>query len=351
VNLPGGFGTLEENAEVLNLMASGTISMLPVVFLGKKFWEPIVSAITTNDCLPQSIRRATFIVDSPQEAVDRISSWHKENPPTQTFKPYRMLENCGARSAINLRKKDLEKVPERLDTLKVLEDYRAILKESMKPALGRLITGQEVTDTTSALLERGEPAVYGFLKWFSDRLILECEFQDAGIDKFTMLIGDPNQRELQRGAEALLASGKTVVHRLSREQRTVLGEKVGKNVPSGLQVIRPGKPPITIPVFYRDNAWTMVFDPSRLEQVVVLEQGLRPKDLEKVFIALCWRQTGKIGADVPVSSYHRNKSEHGEPRLSNILAVIIEQAKEGEFISSKDCDPLNNLDTSLFFRR
>jgi hypothetical protein len=262
-----------------------------------------------------------------------------------------MLENSGSHSAINLRKKDLDSVPERRDTLRLLEEYSNALKESMKPALAKLVTGTQVHNTEHTLLERGEPAVYGFLKWFSDRMILECEFQNAGIKKFTMLIGNPNEPEFKKGAEALLESGQTVVHRLSKDQRSLLGEKIGKTVPSGLQVIRPGKQPITIPVCYRDNALAMAFGRSRLEQVVVLEQGLRLKDLEKAFIALCWRQTGKIAAEVPVSSYHRYSSKYGEARLSNILTVSIQQAKEGEFISPKDCDPLNNLDTPLFFRR
>jgi len=43
---PGGYGTLDELAEVLNLIDTYKIEHVPVILFGKSFWEPIMKWIT-----------------------------------------------------------------------------------------------------------------------------------------------------------------------------------------------------------------------------------------------------------------------------------------------------------------
>lgn len=48
VVFPGGFGTLDEMAEVLNLIETYKIKRVPVILFGKEYWEPLVLWMT--DC-------------------------------------------------------------------------------------------------------------------------------------------------------------------------------------------------------------------------------------------------------------------------------------------------------------
>lgn len=45
---PGGFGTLDEVAEVLTLMQTQKLEDVPIIFVGKDFWQPLVDFFTTK---------------------------------------------------------------------------------------------------------------------------------------------------------------------------------------------------------------------------------------------------------------------------------------------------------------
>ena len=42
VLFPGGYGTMDELFEVVDLMQQGMIQNVPVVMVGKKFWNPLL---------------------------------------------------------------------------------------------------------------------------------------------------------------------------------------------------------------------------------------------------------------------------------------------------------------------
>jgi uncharacterized protein (TIGR00730 family) len=83
--MPGGFGTLDELFEALNLLATSKIYPLPLVLFGSEFWHGLVEWIETT-----LVRHGTIaahdgqlmtVTDDPQEAVAimvRHRNWKRE---------------------------------------------------------------------------------------------------------------------------------------------------------------------------------------------------------------------------------------------------------------------------------
>lgn len=76
VVLPGGFGTLDELAEILTLVQTGKTPRIPIVLVGGGFWRglldwfagPLVDAATIS---PQDLQ-LFHVVDEPRDVVDTI---------------------------------------------------------------------------------------------------------------------------------------------------------------------------------------------------------------------------------------------------------------------------------------
>jgi uncharacterized protein (TIGR00730 family) len=73
IGCPGGFGTLDELFEILTLRQTGKMPHLPVVLLGKEFWEPQVKFLReqmlTRGYISQNDLGNIFVTDSPAEAA------------------------------------------------------------------------------------------------------------------------------------------------------------------------------------------------------------------------------------------------------------------------------------------
>ena len=41
--MPGGFGTLDEFAEILTLVQTGKTRRIPIILVGESFWAPLVA--------------------------------------------------------------------------------------------------------------------------------------------------------------------------------------------------------------------------------------------------------------------------------------------------------------------
>jgi uncharacterized protein (TIGR00730 family) len=74
---PGGFGTLDELFEVLTLRQTGKVPTLPVVLLGREFWEPQMNFLRdqmlSRGYISQQDFDNIFVTDSPQEAAAFIA--------------------------------------------------------------------------------------------------------------------------------------------------------------------------------------------------------------------------------------------------------------------------------------
>lgn len=73
VFFPGGYGTMDEFFEVVDLMETGFLQEAPVIAVGKDFWTPIVDGFLRNQAVRQGILEKKqieriHIVDSADEA-------------------------------------------------------------------------------------------------------------------------------------------------------------------------------------------------------------------------------------------------------------------------------------------
>ena len=83
VAYPGGFGTLDEISEALTLVQTNKVNRVPVVFVGKAFWSPLI-AWFKNTLLEQGMISSGdmdlfYLVDNADEACEYIKAWHAKN--------------------------------------------------------------------------------------------------------------------------------------------------------------------------------------------------------------------------------------------------------------------------------
>ena len=78
VVFPGGFGTFDELFETLTLVQTGKMPRLPIVLLGRPFWERIVDfdALVDEGVISPKDLSLFHFADSAQEAWKWISEYH-----------------------------------------------------------------------------------------------------------------------------------------------------------------------------------------------------------------------------------------------------------------------------------
>jgi uncharacterized protein (TIGR00730 family) len=85
VVLPGGFGTLDEFFEALNLVQTGKITKFPIVLVGSEYWSGLVSWIHGTLLAQGKISAADpqlfNVADHPAEVVGIIKAAHSRNGP------------------------------------------------------------------------------------------------------------------------------------------------------------------------------------------------------------------------------------------------------------------------------
>ncbi len=77
ITMPGGFGTLDELFENITLVQTGKIPAMPIVLMGKEYWEGLLAWIrrtmleTEHNISPEDLN-IFDITDEPAEAVEII---------------------------------------------------------------------------------------------------------------------------------------------------------------------------------------------------------------------------------------------------------------------------------------
>ncbi|GMQ96439.1 MAG: TIGR00730 family Rossman fold protein [Gammaproteobacteria bacterium] len=81
VVLPGGFGTLDELAEILTLVATGKTRRIPILLVGSDFWSGLLDWFGKTLVLEGTIDKAELklmqVLDKPHEVVDAIFKYYE----------------------------------------------------------------------------------------------------------------------------------------------------------------------------------------------------------------------------------------------------------------------------------
>lgn len=86
VFFPGGFGTLDEFFEVVDYIEMGHMPQVPIILVGKEFWQPVVSFLRAKSArevhsVNESILNQWHIVDSAKEAFEIIKDTEDRPDP------------------------------------------------------------------------------------------------------------------------------------------------------------------------------------------------------------------------------------------------------------------------------
>lgn len=80
VILPGGYGTLDEFTEAINLIQTQRISGFPVVLFNREYWGGMVEwmkdKVLKNGCISKVDLNIFTLVDTPKEVVEAIKKFY-----------------------------------------------------------------------------------------------------------------------------------------------------------------------------------------------------------------------------------------------------------------------------------
>lgn len=86
---PGGFGTLDELAEMLTLIQTGKTPRIPIILMNKKFWQPLLdwfeNTLGEQNMIEQDSLKFIKVVDEPDQVLVEIEEFykHRKIQPTQ----------------------------------------------------------------------------------------------------------------------------------------------------------------------------------------------------------------------------------------------------------------------------
>lgn len=97
VVLPGGFGTLDELAEILTLIQTGKSRQIPIILMNSTFWHGLIEwlkgTLVREGTIDPGDLRLFRVVDEPQQVVDAIFGYYKDRTIEMTLEErHRQLE-------------------------------------------------------------------------------------------------------------------------------------------------------------------------------------------------------------------------------------------------------------------
>ena len=79
---PGGFGTLDELAEMLTLMQTGKTPIIPVILMNTQFWQPLLdwfkNTLSAENMIQEDNLNMFKVVDTPQQVLEEIKAFYKD---------------------------------------------------------------------------------------------------------------------------------------------------------------------------------------------------------------------------------------------------------------------------------
>lgn len=89
VVIPGGFGTLDEMAEILSLIQTGKTRRIPVILVDEPFWRGLLrwfnDTLLNEMMIDKEDLMLVKIVSEPDEVVEAIQNFYKKRPDTATL--------------------------------------------------------------------------------------------------------------------------------------------------------------------------------------------------------------------------------------------------------------------------
>ena len=78
---PGGFGTLDELSEVLTMVQTNKINLIPIIFVNKKFWGGLIkwfkTTLVDDGMISPEDMNLIEVVDTAEEAVEYLKECHR----------------------------------------------------------------------------------------------------------------------------------------------------------------------------------------------------------------------------------------------------------------------------------
>jgi hypothetical protein len=82
VILPGGYGTLDELFESLNLVQTLRINPFPIILVDSQYWHSLIDWMKTTvlkkGCISKEDLRIFYLVDKPQKVIEIIRDFYKK---------------------------------------------------------------------------------------------------------------------------------------------------------------------------------------------------------------------------------------------------------------------------------
>ena len=89
VVLPGGFGTLDEFAEILTLVQTGKTRRIPIILMNGQFWRGLIDWFKTSLVKHKTISPEDLdliqIIEKPEDVVEAIFSFYEQNNPDEEY--------------------------------------------------------------------------------------------------------------------------------------------------------------------------------------------------------------------------------------------------------------------------
>ena len=81
VVLPGGFGTLDELFEAINLIQTNKVEKFPIILVGSEYWEGIIdwikkTLLLENNHISKEDLDLFKIADTKEEVIDFLEEFH-----------------------------------------------------------------------------------------------------------------------------------------------------------------------------------------------------------------------------------------------------------------------------------
>ncbi len=95
VVLPGGFGTLDELAEILTLIQTGKSRRIPIILVGSAFWSGLIAWFRQTMLTQGTINAADLdlfhVIDEPQGVLDAIFAFYQNRSVAPSPEEQRIL--------------------------------------------------------------------------------------------------------------------------------------------------------------------------------------------------------------------------------------------------------------------